>query len=61
MDEKYNAEWYAKSVSESKTGKLLVPYFLVKKYRVISGNYEDDSSIIRANIINECQNEGWLC
>lgn len=43
--------WYADRVDESPTGRLIISSHLVNKYRKKTGNYLDDNSLIRDEII----------
>ena len=55
-----NADWFASRVTESNTGKILVPLRLVEKYRKALMDLESSNSTLRFDIVSELQLKGKI-
>lgn len=47
-------EWFANRLNTSSTGHVIVPSYVVKKYRKLKNDFHSDATVIRSIIIDLC-------
>ena len=51
-------KWFAERLDTSGTGRVIVPSYLVKKYRRLTGDLDSDAAVVRSKIVYLC--ECWI-
>ncbi len=46
--------WFSERIYTSGTGRIIVPTYLLNKYRKLTEDYKNPNEIIKSRLINDC-------